>query len=255
MPTKCCKCGAVVDGALFSDGNQTMCFDCYTEAVAGDCTEAAQCVHKPPRTQLGEPCPSAQRIAELEAQVAEIADIKATREDVYTRLDAEVERADRAEHRSTKLRVALAVFKRECKRWAREAHVFRDIVRRECVDETQMLANMREYHSKVRRENRLLRAELAKPVSRYRCPQCHGHGQLSGPISVWCSLCRGTGAVEFDPSIERVVAAAQAWRAQCKEWTAADGKTCDGCYYGRDQADRALRELCQALSEYDKTKE
>lgn len=52
---------------------------------------------------------------------------------------------------------------------------------------------------------------------------------------------------------DRVVAAAQAWRAQCQAWTAADGRTCDGRWYGYSTTDLKLRGLCKALDTYDKT--
>jgi coenzyme F420-reducing hydrogenase beta subunit len=75
MPKKCGKCGSVcADSALFLYGDQAMCFDCYAHAAAGDCTEAAQCMHKPPRTQLGEPCPAEAEIARLRAALVKIRD-------------------------------------------------------------------------------------------------------------------------------------------------------------------------------------
>ena len=60
------------------------------------------------------------------------------------------------------------------------------------------------------------------------------------------------GEEELTAARDRVIAAAQVWRAECQFWTAADGRTCDGCWYGRGTVDRKLRELCMALGEFER---
>jgi hypothetical protein len=39
---------------------------------------------------------------------------------------------------------------------------------------------------------------------RYRCPDCNGQRVCpSNGVAMWCTLCGGTGAVSFDPSLDK----------------------------------------------------
>lgn len=43
----------------------------------------------------------------------------------------------------------------------------------------------------------------ANPRPRYRCPDCGGDGRHGGSgITLYCKLCGGSGAVDFDPAVE-----------------------------------------------------
>lgn len=85
------------------------------------------------------------RIAELEAELARVADANAS---LGTDRYHMRERAKKLEA--------------EVRRWKREARVFRNIASRECVDEIDQLHNMREYFGKIRHNARAQEKRVAE---------------------------------------------------------------------------------------------